>query len=91
MKKTSKPYNLTLFCKCGIKLVRYQKGQGRRLVKIHSDRVVFDFFNLFINSYEENTNIFCPNCKNRIATVKKINGKYVNKLNQGQVGLIRKG
>ena len=90
MKKTSKPYHLTLYCKCGVKLVRYRKGSGRKLVKIHSNRVVSDFFNLFINKHKENTPIFCSSCKNRIATVKKINGKFVNKLNQGQVGLIRK-
>ena len=91
MKNTSKPYHLTLYCKCGLKLVKYRKGSGRRLVKVHSDRVSKDFQNLFVNSYPENTDILCPDCKKRIATVKKINGKYVNKLNQGQVGNIKKG
>ncbi|MCD5396616.1 MAG: hypothetical protein LRZ98_00330 [Candidatus Pacebacteria bacterium] len=91
MKKTSKPHYLTLFCKCGIKLIKYKKGQGRKLVKIHSDRVVTDYLNLFINYFPENTNIFCTNCEKRIATIKKINGKFVNKLNQGQIGIIKKG
>ena len=81
MKNTSRPYQLTLYCKCGEKLVKYKKGGGRRLVKVHADRVTKDFQNLFIHSYPEDTNIPCPSCNNRIATVKNINGKYVNKLN----------
>ena len=91
MKSLSKPKLLTVFCLCGQKLVKYKKGTGRRLVKIHKDRVVTDFTigKIFLNNAPENTDLFCPKCKKRIATVKLISGKYVNKLNQGRVGLIK--
>ena len=90
MKKTSKSHQLTVYCKCGKRLVKYKKGSGRRLVKIHADRVSKDYENLFVNNFPENTDIFCPSCEKRIATIKKINGKYINKLNQGRVGIIKK-
>ena len=91
MKSLSKPKILTVFCVCGQKLVRYKKGSGRRLVKVHRDRVLEDFTKskIFLNNLPENTDLFCPKCGERIATVKLIKGKYVNKLNQGRVGLIK--
>ena len=91
MKSLSKPKILTVFCSCGQKLVKYKKGTGRRLIKIHKDRIVKDFTEdqIFINNFSQNTELFCPKCKNRIATVKMIKGKYINKLNQGKVGLIK--
>ena len=89
MKKGQKPRQLEIYCKCGFKLVKYKKGSGRRLVKVHSDRVSKDCADLFINNLPENSDIFCPKCQNRIATVKCISGKFVNKLNQGQIGLIK--
>jgi len=91
MKKLSKPKILTVYCSCGQKLVRYKKGKGRKLVKIHKNRVLDDFTNekIFLNEFLENTNLFCPQCKKRIATVKLIKGRYVNKLNQGVVGKIK--
>ncbi len=88
MKKNNKPHILEVYCKCGFKLARYKKGAGRRLVKIHKDRILQDFSH-FINNYPEHTDLLCPSCKKRIATVKKINGKFVNKLNQGSIGIIK--
>ena len=79
-----------MYCACGKKLLKYKKGPGRRLLKIHRDRISKDYTGIFISDFStENTDIFCPNCRQRIATVKKINGKFINKLNQGQVGLIK--
>lgn len=90
MKKVQKTRQLEIYCKCGLKLLKYKKGFGRRLVKVHRDRISKDYSKIFENNFsEENTDMFCPKCKNRIATVKLINGKYVNKLNQGQIGLIK--
>ena len=81
----------TVFCKCGQKLVRYRKCGPGRLRKIHRDRIATDYAGIFINDKsEEGTDIFCPSCKNRIATVRVVSGKYVNKVNQGQLGIIRK-
>lgn len=91
MKSLQKPKILTVFCSCGQKLVKYKKGTGRRLVKIHKDRVVKDFTDsqIFLNDLPENTDLFCPKCEERIATVKMISGKYINKLNQGKIGNIK--
>ena len=90
MKKNQKPKQLEIFCKCGQKLLKYKKGGGRRLVKVHRDRISKDFTGIFENNFEkENSDIFCPKCNNRIATVKLISGKYVNKLNQGKIGNIK--
>ena len=81
---------LVVYCRCGQKLVKYKKGPGRRLLKIHRDRISEDFTGLFINDYsEQGTDLCCPACGKRIATVQIVNGKYVNKLNQGQLGLTK--
>ncbi len=81
---------MEIYCSCGLKLLKYKKGSGRRLVKVHRDRISKDYSGVFINNYaDENTDIFCPQCGARIATVKLISGKYVNKLNQGKIGLIK--
>jgi len=83
--------NWKVFCKCGEKIVLYRKKGPGRLRKIHRDRIAKDYHYLFLDNFEkEGFDIFCPSCNNRFATVKKINGKYVNKVNQGQLGIIRK-
>lgn len=88
--KTLKNYKiLTIFCKCGEKLCRYKKGPGRRLLKIHRDRITKDYTGILKHYKEKETDILCPNCKQRFATVKCINGKYVNKINQGQLGIVK--
>ena len=59
-------------------------------MKIHRDCIAEDYTGLFINDFsEKGTDIHCPSCEKRIATVQIINGKYVNKVNQGQLGLIK--
>ncbi len=86
VKKLTKYKILTIYCNCGIKLAKYKKGSGRRLLKIHKDRITKDYYNLLKNDYsKEYTDIYCPECKKRIATVQIIGGKYINKVNQGQI------
>ena len=86
MKKLTKYKILTIYCKCGLKLLRYKKGLGRRLLKIHRDRITKDYTSLFKENYSpKDTNIFCSKCKKRLATIKVVNGKYVSKVNQGQI------
>jgi len=86
-RKLTKYKVLTVYCRCGQKLLKYKKGPGRRLLKIHRDRVTKDYTGLFLDDYSERgTDIRCPSCKKRFATVRIINGKYVNKVNQGQLG-----
>ena len=81
---------LTVYCRCGQKLLRYKKGPGRRLLKIHRDRITEDYTGIFINDYSvQGTDIFCPSCEKRIATVQTVNGKYVNKVNQGRLGITK--
>jgi len=90
VKKLVKFKTIKVFCKCWDILVKYRKWPWRRLLKIHRDRIVKDYNNIFINDKSEMwTDIFCTNCKNRIATVLKVNWKYVNKLNQGQIWLVK--
>ena len=89
MKKINRNRILHVYCKCGAFLVKYKKGKGRRLVKIHKDRIVLDEQGVFKENLPEGTNIFCKKCEKRLATVRKINGKYVFKLNQGSIGLIK--
>lgn len=78
---------LTIYCACGLKLLQYKKGPGARLIKIHRDRITKDFNNgLFLDHFgAENTDILCPQCNKRLSSVKVIAGKYVNKVNQGQI------
>ena len=91
MKKLTKYRTITVFCRCGERLVRYKKGPGRTLQKIRRDRVVKDYTGIFMDSESpEGTDIVCVSCEGRIATIKKVNGKFVNKVNQGQLGNIRK-
>jgi hypothetical protein len=83
--------NITIFCACGEKLVRYRKRGKGRLVKIHRLRISKDYAGVFSNdSLPEGSDILCPACTERVATVRKVNGKWVHKMNQGQIGLIRK-
>jgi hypothetical protein len=90
LKKLTKYKILTVYCRCGLKLLKYKKGPGRRLLKIHRDRITEDYTGIFINDFsDKGTDILCPSCDKRIATVQIINGKYVNKVNQGQLGLTR--
>ena len=88
----TKQYKIwTVYCECGEKLVKYRKKGPGRLRKIHRDRIAKDFTGLFFDDTSPiGTDVFCPACKNRIATIQKVNGKYVNKVNQGQLGIIRK-
>lgn len=88
----TKKYNVwTVYCECGEKLVKYRKKGPGRLRKIHRDRIAKDFTGLFSdNKSPVGTDVLCPKCKKRIATIQKVNGKYVNKVNQGRLGIIRK-
>ncbi len=89
--QTQKYKIITVFCKCGNKLVRYRKRGKGRLRKIHRDRIAEDFNKLFVEDFSEaGTDICCNECGERIATVQVVSGKHVNKVNQGQLGIIKK-
>ncbi len=80
-----------VYCKCGRKLVKYLKKGSGRLRKIHRDRIVKDYAGVFMDQDSPvGTSVLCPKCKERIATIRKVKGKYVNKVNQGLLGNIKK-
>jgi len=80
----------TLYCDCNTKLLDYRKRGNGRWIKVHQSRISKDFTGIFSgNSLPEGSDIFCPQCQKRIATVRMVNGKWVYKLNQGTIGKIR--
>jgi hypothetical protein len=82
---------ITVWCKCGQKLVKYKKWPWRRLLKIHRDRITKDYSWIFLDNYDPAwTDLYCPSCKQRITTVQVVNWKYINKVNQWQIWIIRK-
>jgi len=82
---------ISVFCKCGELLVKYKKWGKWRLRKIHRDRITQDYTWVFTDTTSPvGTDINCPQCHERIATIQIVGGKYVNKMNQGQLGIIRK-
>ncbi len=63
VKKLTKYKILTIYCNCGMKLAKYKKGPGRRLLKIHRDRITKDYYNIFKNDFsKEHTDLHCPEC-----------------------------
>jgi hypothetical protein len=90
MKKLTKFRILTVYCKCSAKLAKYQKGGSGRLIKLQKHRIVKDYFDIFLNNLDaKNSDVLCPMCKNRFATIQLISGKYMYKINQGQLGNIK--
>ena len=81
---------IKVYCKCGEKLLRYKKRGKGFLIKIHAPRIVEDYAGIFQEKLPEGESVFCPSCGVRFATVFKINGKWVFKINQGALGVIRK-
>lgn len=91
MKKLIKYRIITVYCKCGQILIKYKKGPWRRLLKIHRDRITKDYNEIFIKDKSPVwISIWCPACKERLTTVQIVNWKYINKVNQWQLWIIRK-
>jgi hypothetical protein len=74
-------------CKCGAALARYRKGGKGRLVKMFFDRILVDHAGVFLVEphLALNEDIFCPQCRKRVATVHVIRGRYAAKMNQGAI------
>lgn len=90
-KKLTKYKIISVWCKCWQKLVKYKKGPWRRLLKIHRDRITKDYAWVFLeNCAPAWSDILCPNCLERITTVQNMNWKFINKVNQWQIGIIKK-
>jgi hypothetical protein len=90
-RKLTKFKVITVYCKCGEKLVKYKKWPGRTLLKIHRDRINKDYQGIFLENFEQaGADIYCKWCEKRIATVMVVNWKYINKVNRWNLGIIRK-
>ena len=82
---------ISVFCKCGELLVKYKKWGKWRLRKIHRDRITTDYtWKLSDNTSPVWTDVLCQSCSERIATIQIVSWKYVYKVNQGQLWIIRK-
>lgn len=82
---------ISVFCKCGKLLVKYKKWGKWRLRKIHRDRITTDYTGKLTDKTSPVwTDVLCPSCEERIASIQIVSGKYVHKVNQGQLGIIKK-
>lgn len=79
--------SLEVSCQCGERLARYKKGGSGRLVKMFLERIALDYHGIFQTEppLPLHSDIACPSCHKRVATVQVINGKYAAKLNQGAI------
>ena len=79
--------SLEVSCQCGQALARYKKRGKGRLVKMFFERIARDHAGVFLTEPPQplNTEIHCPKCQKRVATVQVISGKYAAKLNQGAI------
>ncbi len=78
---------LELGCKCGHKLLKYKKGGSGRWIKVHQKRVIEYYDSQFKEDLtkETGTDIYCSSCGARLAQVQNLGGKFVAKINQGQI------
>ena len=74
-------------CQCGEPLARYSKGGKGRLRKMFFERILEDQARIFIKEppLPLGTDIHCPACRKRVATVQIVSGKYAAKMNQGAI------
>ena len=74
-------------CRCGKALARYRKGGKGRLIKMFFQRIDVDRGGVFLTEppLPLHSQIYCPACGKRVATVRVISGKYAAKLNQGAI------
>lgn len=78
---------LQLLCNCGHPILKYKKGGTGRWLKVHPSRVIEyqdERFETLIKS-PPGTDISCTQCEQRVATIQNLGGKFIAKLNQGQI------
>jgi hypothetical protein len=71
-------------CRCSTVLFKYNKIGERKLIKCYLPRILRDYVNLPEN-IRIGTDVFCPDCNERIGTVFGIKGMRAIKLNQGKI------
>lgn len=72
-------------CGCGQELARYEKVGKGRLVKMYLDMILEDEAGIFPERLETGTEIHCPGCDKRVATVQMVHGRPAAKMNQGAI------
>jgi len=81
---------ITVSCRCGNRLFKYQKAGTGRLIKCFIGRLLADYVGI-PEGVELGVEIFCPACKGRVGTTQRIHGSIAVKLNQGQIQGVRIG
>lgn len=76
-------------CQCGQALARYKKVKRGSLQKMYLDMILEDRAGVFSKKFQNEENIYCPNCKKRVATIYMIHGRPAAKVNHGAVMGIR--
>ena len=73
-------------CQCGEELARYEKEGKGRLIKMYVDHIVKGpLVPTEETKYENEEDVLCPKCEERIGTVKMVHGRPAIKINQGQI------
>lgn len=80
--------SVTVECKCGNKLLRYQKKGTGRLIKCFVSKIAEDYISL-PKKLPTGGLVHCTKCGERVGAVQMIKGQVAVKLNQGQIRPIR--
>lgn len=81
---------VTVFCRCGEALFKYQKAGTGRLIKCFLGRMLADYVGI-PKGVGLGVEVFCPACRGRVGTTQRIRGNVAVKLNQGQIQGVRIG
>jgi hypothetical protein len=74
-------------CRCGTELARYRKEGKGHLIKMFLRGILIDRAGVFLKQppLPTGTNIICPKCEKRVATIQMIHGEPAAKMNQGAI------
>ena len=81
---------VTVECKCGQRVFKYQKAGTGRLIKCFLGRILEDYISL-PKHLPTGASVLCSKCSERIGTIQLIHGAPAVKLNQGQIQPVRIG
>lgn len=78
---------IELFCKCGKELARYRKEGKGHLIKMFLRNILVDRAGVFLKTppLPNGSQVNCPSCEKRVATIQMIHGEPAAKLNQGAI------
>jgi hypothetical protein len=78
-------------CQCGQDIARYEKVGRGTLRKMYLDKILTDHTGRFLIDppLPNGTQIQCPSCNKRIATIQMIHGRPAAKMNQGTIKKVK--